>query len=118
MIKKTILLVSNNVNLLELLSRKFTEQGYKVEKATTGKKAFSLLKTNFFSIVVSSYELEDGQGISLSKLAKKIKPKPRFYFYSFRADKISFDCIRVGTPNFFIKPTQIDEVVDFIINDV
>ena len=72
---QNILLVDDDENILFLFGLALEENGFRVETATTGTEALSLMGVIDFDIALLDYRLSDQDGLSLAKEIQKINDK-------------------------------------------
>ena len=74
---KSILLVDDDKDLVEVLQLLLEQDGYHVLTAYSGNEALEVLKKNIdqVRIVFSDVRMPDGDGISLLKNIRKLDPK-------------------------------------------
>ena len=93
-IKKQILVVDDEQDILELMSKMLTKDGYDVITADSGHKAERILRGNEkIEIVLSDIKMPDGNGMELLQDIKREDPKKPFVvvftgFYDFSIDEL------------------------------
>jgi CheY-like chemotaxis protein len=70
----SILIVDDEREVRESLSRIFSKEGYNVLLAENGAKALELLAETPVNIVVADVRMEGMDGLSLLREAKKVRP--------------------------------------------
>ncbi|AVR45178.1 sigma-54-dependent Fis family transcriptional regulator [Christiangramia fulva] len=70
--KKTILIIDDEKDILNMLSRIIELEGYNVFKAPTGKEAIKLFKKERIHVVITDVKLPDISGIELVNTFKEI----------------------------------------------
>ncbi|HSP87563.1 MAG TPA: response regulator, partial [Ignavibacteriaceae bacterium] len=73
--KDSVLIIDDEEELRNLLSRLISLEGYKVQTAETGKNGLALMHKEDFSVVVTDVVLPDINGIELINSFKKINPQ-------------------------------------------
>jgi DNA-binding response OmpR family regulator len=76
--RKTLLLVSDHQATLHVLTRALKNRGFTTLTATSGAKAYNIIKLSNVDIVVTELVLEDMTGFDL--MAKVQGIRPGFYF--------------------------------------
>lgn len=71
--KKTVLLIEDNKEILELVAVRLKESGYKVIKASEGKTAIKKAKQERPDIILTDIVLPDIDGLKLTRTLKKSK---------------------------------------------
>jgi two-component system, NtrC family, response regulator HydG len=74
-VPQNILLVDDDENILFLFGLALEENGFRVETATTGTEALSLMGAIDFDIALLDYRLSDQDGLSLAKEIQNINDK-------------------------------------------
>ncbi len=69
-----ILLVDDEINFLNVLTKRLTRRGFKVTTANNGDEAIQALRSNDFDIVVLDLKMEGMDGIEVLKIFKKMVP--------------------------------------------
>lgn len=70
--KEKILIIDDEADIREILSRLVKLEGYYVSTAKTGKEGLEIASSNQFSVVVTDVRLPDANGIELVNKLKKI----------------------------------------------
>src|SRR5262245_35460379 len=79
----SILLVDDEICLLELIAEEIGAFGAAVTGASSGNKAFAILRDKRFDVVISDIMMPDGDGFELlTRINSDIRPKPAFLFIS------------------------------------
>ncbi|MFZ8933910.1 MAG: response regulator [Bacteriovoracaceae bacterium] len=79
---KNVLIVDDSVEILELIQL-YLETSLNIKnifKATSGSEAIEYLKTHQFSLIISDYQMPDGDGPSLYRYLKSNKIDTPFIF--------------------------------------
>ncbi len=108
---KTILIVDNDPDILDLLSSFLSSEAFHVLKADSGNTAIEILKKHLVDLVISDFRMPDGNGMSVLNFVKTLKPTPVFIFISARADLSPEECLAAGARHYFRKPFDLDEVM-------
>lgn len=112
-----LLLVDDDENILFLFGLALEENGFRVETATTGAEALSLIRVIDFDIVLLDYRLSDQDGISIAREIRKIKEKTRIILVTGNRDlKFSHDTDE-SISMVLLKPVT-EEALVFEINTV
>lgn len=112
---KKILIVGNHLNSSDQVFEKIKQKGHMIFIAESGNSAIDFLDKEFFDIIISELNMNNGDGLKLLEFSNAQIKKPKFYFWSAPPETISIvDCIRAGALDFFIKPIEIDEIFNII----
>ena len=88
MAKIKILLVDDEVDLLELMSKRIESWGYDLIVATNGKAALNMLKSKEPDIIVLDYMMPDMDGVAtLKKIRAMYNKIPVIMFTAFPDEK-------------------------------
>lgn len=88
MAKIKILLVDDEVDLLELMSKRIESWGYDLIVATNGKEALDMLKSEEPDIIVLDYMMPDMDGVATLKKIRAMHNKiPVIMFTAFPDEK-------------------------------
>lgn len=73
--KKTILVVDDEPDLVEILADRLSLEGFSIETAGSGNQALKILETKKVDVIVSDVRMKDGSGPDMFKemLAKGLK---------------------------------------------
>lgn len=117
-----ILIVDDQVDDLSHLSEILTSYNFSFETALSGKQAFEKIKVHHFDVIISDFQMEDGDGLWLVTEVKKLDPK--IYFILVSSDfsqtedfyqSFGVDCFlpkTIHTPSLLLK---LDEIKSFLI---
>ena len=116
MLQKTSLFIVDDDELLrETVSDIFTEKGYLVETASTGKEAIQKLEERSFNVVLIDIRLPDIDGIELLKKLKRMHPGTEgIIITGYATLETSIKAVREGAFAYVMKPLQMDEVFDIV----
>ncbi|MCB9026629.1 MAG: response regulator [Bdellovibrionaceae bacterium] len=108
---KRILVVDDEPELLKALKEVFQIFGFLVTTATSGNKAWNLLKDSDFDLVISDIRMKDGSGIELLQKCKNRDPlNPRFLVMSGFTDFSEAELYELGVDGFFAKPFDANAI--------
>lgn len=115
--KKKILVVEDEPDILELISEELRDSGFLVKTAISGNEAINILKKEKFDFVISDYRMPNGNGMSILNHVKKIDNPPVFIFVSGQAEVSIEECLKAGAKKFITKPFDLDEIVKELKNN-
>ncbi len=115
--KPHILVVDDEEEIREMLSRHFQFKGYSVETAENGEDALKKMQDKKTDIVVSDIRMPVMDGTDLCKQIKKDFPMTRVIMISgFVTLENALACLRRGADNCLFKPlndlTELDRAVE------
>ncbi len=111
----SILIVDDEVNLCNTLSKILTMKGYQISTAESGFRALDLIKEKQFDVVLMDIKMPVMNGIETFKQIKAIKPGSIIILMTaFSIDDLIRDAIRDGVYAVISKPFDIDTVISMI----
>ena len=115
-----LLLVDDDVNLLETLSRLLYRRGYIVTPATGGNEALAILRENHktFDIVLTDYSMPIINGFELALMIWELLPDIPIILHTGKIDLVDERQIaKAGVAEIIIKPYKVNDL-DKIIKKV
>jgi ATP-dependent Lon protease len=108
---KSILIVDDEENLLLLLERILTRQGYQVATAQNSYDAFSLLKTRVFQLAILDIKMFPLDGVFLLGEIKDRFPSTKVVMITaYPTVNTRAECIKKGASTYLTKPLDIQEL--------
>ena len=115
--KFTVLVVDDDLDLRELMSSIFEDQGFTVLSADSGVSAFELVKVNKIDIVISDMRMPGGDGLSLLEKIRAYDPEiPVVIFVTGYSDVSVTDCITKGAKTVFQKPFNQKDLINSVMS--
>jgi len=112
---KNILIIDDEVNVAQLLSKFLTRNGFNITTASTGAIAFEHLKNQPFNLVLCDYRLEDTDGREILKRIKAEYPQTGVIIITGYSDiKMAVELIKLGAYDYITKPLYPDEILSTI----
>lgn len=112
---KKLLIIDDEINTANLLSRFLTRNGFEVMTAATGSAATELLKNNEFTLVLCDFRLEDTDGREILKKIKQQYPNTGVIIITGYSDiKMAVELIKMGAYDYISKPLYPDEILNTI----
>jgi len=116
--KKSVLVIDDDVDMCALLSRFLTKNDYIVDTAHSSTKGIEKFKSGKFDIVISDFRLgekKDGKDVLLE--IKQHNPSAIVLIITGYSDiKIAVDVIKSGAYDYITKPLVPDEVLSVLKN--
>jgi putative nucleotidyltransferase with HDIG domain len=110
-----ILVVDDDENMRNILSRTLIGAGYEVVLAPGGRVAQGILDSDNFDIVISDIKMPEGDGIELTGYLKKIKPEiPIILMTGFSEIYNATQAYELGANEFIPKPFKKEELLSAI----
>jgi two-component system response regulator HydG len=112
---KKILIIDDEVNVAQLLSKFLTRNGFDVSTASTGTSGMQYLKSGEFNLVLCDFRLEDTNGREMLKNIKQQYPKTGVIIITGYSDiKMAVELIKMGAYDYITKPLYPDEILNTI----
>jgi ATP-dependent Lon protease len=108
---KSILIVDDEENLLLLLERILTRQGYQVATAKSSYDAFSLLKTRVFQLAILDIKMFPLDGVFLlGEIMDRFPSTKVVMITAYPTVNTRAECIKKGASTYLTKPLDIQEL--------
>lgn len=115
---KKILIVDDDSAIRETLIDKLELYGAKCEEASDGLIAFDKIKSNFYDCIVSDIRMPNASGIELLKMIKDYDKKaPKFIMMSAFTDLTDDSARELGAYGLYLKPHDLDILLELIDDD-
>ena len=112
---KKILIIDDDMDMCNLLSRFLQRKGFDTDMAFTGAKGLAKFKTANFDLVLCDFRLGDMDGRSVLTELKKLNPHAAVIIITGYSDiKMAVDVMRQGAFDYITKPLIPEEVVNVI----
>lgn len=112
---KNILIVDDEVNISQLLSKFLIRNGYNATIASSGASATEQLSQNAFDLVLCDFRLEDSDGREMLKHIKAHYPQTAVIIITGYSDiKLAVELIKMGAYDYITKPLYPDEILNTI----
>lgn len=109
---KNILLVDDEKPILLSLQSYLTKNDLKVETATSGEEAITVLDSDTFDLVITDLVMRGMNGIAVLKEVKiKSVETPVFIITGQGSMEFAIEALRLGADDFLLKPFDVDELV-------
>lgn len=106
--KKSILVISNDATVRDMLANLLTESGFHVSLAGTGSEALKIAANAGLDYALSERFLTDVSGVELKRRFRKVSPKTRVIVVSsFTIIKGSNDVLRFGSSDFILDQGEL-----------
>ncbi len=114
MLKKTILCVDDETDILELFREELQECGHRVLEATNTRDALKLFDENQVDCVISDIRMPGEDGIELAKKIKGQKSDVPVLLVTGFADYTSEELGQIGVDAVIFKPFDLEEVITMV----
>jgi len=106
-----ILVVDDENSLRELLSILLQREGYKVDQATDGAAAFSMVQENSYNLVISDIQMPKMTGIELLRqLREQENNVTVMMITAFSSTEEAVEAMKLGAYDYITKPFKNDEI--------
>ncbi|NMB98790.1 MAG: sigma-54-dependent Fis family transcriptional regulator, partial [Thermoanaerobaculaceae bacterium] len=117
MLKKKLLVIDDETNLLLQISRFFRYQGYDVTTAKDGAEAIREAKFSSYDVILQDLKLPDIDGIELLKKLKLLAPMSPVIIITCCSDlETAVETIKAGAVNFVPKPVDLYSLLKMVEN--
>ena len=107
-----ILVVDNEERMCKVVQAGLSLEKHKVDIATSGKRALSMLEATGFQIVVTDLKMSGVDGLTLLREIRSAYPGTEVILMTaFASQQTAVEAMRLGAYDYLIKPFGIDELV-------
>ena len=107
--KPKIIVVDDELEIGEMLTRFLTKKNYEVTSFTRAKEALEYLKTNEVNLMLTDLAMPEMSGIELIKATKELKPDLPILVMTGMYGSELMDELVIGT-DYLTKPVQLDSL--------
>jgi two-component system, NtrC family, response regulator HydG len=112
---KKILIIDDDMDMCQLLSRFLQRKGFYTSFATNGNKGVAAFKEDSYDLVLCDFRLGDKEGAEVLKEIKQINPDSAVIIITGYSDiKTAVEVIKQGAFDYITKPLLPDEVLNII----
>ncbi len=112
---QNVLIVDDEINVRQLLSKILSKNGYNTFIAESGEAALPILEMENIDIVISDLKMPGISGITLLEQVKSINPDISFIIITaFATTQTAIDALRNGASDYITKPFDIDEILNSV----
>jgi two-component system, OmpR family, response regulator RegX3 len=112
---KTILIVDDENDLLELISRSLKLRGYQTLEASGGHRAFDILIRERIDLVLSDIRMPEGDGLVLLQKIVLLKNSPVVIMMTGQSSANEKEILALGAKGFIHKPFSSKELMSHIV---
>ena len=108
-----VLLVDDEVEFLEVLSKRLKKRNIAVTEADSGRAALEAVSTGpDFDVVVLDMKMPEMDGLSTLKELRRLRPKTEVLILTGHADmEAAVQGIELGAFDYMVKPVGINELI-------
>ncbi len=112
---KSILIVEDEIDLLEIFEENLVSEGCLVQKAKNGKEAIKLAEENKFDFILSDIRMPELDGTDFLKyLTTNFKSIPKFIFLSGQSNFTDDELRSMGASDILHKPFNLNQLIEVI----
>ncbi len=112
MSKQKILVVDDEAGIRSMFRQSFNRAGYAVQTAASAEEALDHLEHENMDVMFFDLDLPGMDGIELCRLIRKDRPMAIIYAVTGYASLFELaDCREAGFDDYFIKPTDIKNLI-------
>lgn len=109
---KKVMIVDDEQNVRQLLSKVLKKEGYNTYTACDGKEGLELLQNTGIDIIISDIRMPNMDGIEFLHKVKDIDPGIGFILITaFATTETAIDALKSGAQDYVTKPFDISEIV-------
>ncbi|OGM06207.1 MAG: hypothetical protein A2008_10510 [Candidatus Wallbacteria bacterium GWC2_49_35] len=109
--KYNILIIEDEKNQAELISKILTRKGFDTFVAASEKAALESLSVNRIDLILTDYKLPDATGLEIINKVRLINPEITIIVMTAFGDvDIAVSCLKGGAADFLTKPLDLDEL--------
>ena len=113
--KPRILIVEDDDNIRETLSRILEQEGYEVDAAKNGQEAIQKSKAKFFNLALLDIKLPDMEGTKLLTTINETLPKMiKIMLTGYPALENAVEALNQGADAYIIKPVKPEKLLALI----
>jgi DNA-binding NtrC family response regulator len=107
-----ILVVDDENEFMDTLATRLQTRSFKVETATSGAEALSVLKSYLADVVLLDVRMPGMDGIATLSAIRKQNPQVEVIIYTGYADtKTAISVMELGAFDYLVKPVPIKELI-------
>jgi len=110
--KQSILLVDDEKDFCEVLSRSLSREGYSVAFACDIESALSKIKEFDFEFAVVDLRIGEESGLTLVKQIIEVSPNTRIVMLTgYASITTAVEAIKLGATHYLTKPTDVEDII-------
>src|SRR3990172_5166749 len=113
MMQKSVLIISNEAGVRDMMANLLTDAGLRVSLAATGAEAIKIVSNSTPDFVLCEQFLPDSSGVELKRRLIRLSPKSRvIVLSSFTIIRTSDDVLRFGSSDFILDQRELLDLLD------
>lgn len=114
MANRSILIVDDEPEIIELIEFFLKDEGYKVFAANNGVAARDILASEEIGLIISDIRMPKENGIQLLQHIKRNNATIPFIFMSAFTNMTDKDAVNLGAQGFILKPWDEDDLIQTV----
>lgn len=110
----SVLFVDDDEEIVRTLSSCEISKELNVFTANSGESAIKIINCFQIDLIISDFEMANGDGLMLLNFVKTLKCRPIFYFFSGEGFKLSMRKNELGFDGVFTKPYELENVFSLL----
>ena len=111
--KIRLLLVDDEVDYLDVLSKRLTRRGLSVSKAGSGSEALRILRERIFDVAILDLKMEDMDGIEVLKIFNTMDPNMAVIMLTGHgSEQAARDGMELGAFDYLTKPCDLEHLLE------
>jgi putative two-component system response regulator len=111
--QKSVLIISNEASVRDMLANLFTDAGYRVSIAGSGAEAVKIVSNSVPDFILCEQFLPDCSGVELKRRLLRLSPKSRVIILSsFSIIRSSDDVLRFGSSDFILDQRELLDLLE------
>lgn len=111
--QKSVLIISNEASVRDMLANLFTDAGYRVSIAGSGADAIKIVSNSVPDFILCEQFLPDCSGVELKRRILRLSPKSRVIILSsFTIIRSSDDVLRFGSSDFILDQRELLDLLE------
>jgi len=108
---KKILIIEDDINLGQMLSLHFEEEGFRTQHVPSCEQARDAITHSFYDLILLDQQLPDGNGIDLlNELIEQNAERPVIMMTGHHDLELAITAIKIGAADFIHKPVKTSDL--------
>ncbi|GJL79870.1 MAG: acetoacetate metabolism regulatory protein AtoC [Nitrospinaceae bacterium] len=115
----SILVVDDEKSLRDLLTIMLENEGYEVQTASSGEKAFKLVQDTQFDLVITDFKMKGANGIDVLEAVKsKNSATPVVLMTAYASAETAVEAMKKGAYDYISKPFKVEDLQLIVKNAI
>jgi DNA-binding response OmpR family regulator len=112
--KPVILIVDDDVQIRELLTKRFADSGFAVESASVAEVASSMINIEKLEVILTDIQFPGMNGLELTKILRSRGVEIPIFVMTGLDDITDEDAFNAGATALLNKPFDIEELIELV----